>query len=63
MKKTIYDILIKQTITDNRGFQASFEIDAFRRHCLLNGLDDIGLTLQNEAKISEFEQHRSFSFG
>jgi 3-isopropylmalate/(R)-2-methylmalate dehydratase small subunit len=55
--------LENQTVTDNKGFEASFEIDAFRRHCLLNGLDDIGLTLQNEAKISEFEQHRSFSFG
>ncbi len=52
-----------QIITDNQGFQTSFEVDAFRRHCLLNGLDDIGLTLQNETKISEFEQHRSFSFG
>ncbi|PKF51159.1 3-isopropylmalate dehydratase small subunit [Enterovibrio nigricans] len=33
----------------------SFEIDEFRRHCLLNGLDSIGLTLQHEAKISEYE--------
>jgi 3-isopropylmalate/(R)-2-methylmalate dehydratase small subunit len=54
--------LENQTVTDNKGFEASFEIDAFRRHCLLNGLDDIGLTLRNEAKISEFEKHRSFSF-
>lgn len=34
----------------------SFEIDAFRRHCLLNGLDNIGLTLQHEDAISAFEQ-------
>jgi 3-isopropylmalate/(R)-2-methylmalate dehydratase small subunit len=47
--------LENQAVTDNQGFQASFEIDAFRRHCLLNGLDDIGLTLQNEAKITEYE--------
>ncbi len=33
----------------------SFEIDEFRRHCLLNGLDNIGLTLQHEAKIAEYE--------
>ncbi|KQA22825.1 3-isopropylmalate dehydratase small subunit [Vibrio cholerae] len=32
-----------------------FEIDDFRRHCLLNGLDNIGLTLQHEAKIAEYE--------
>jgi 3-isopropylmalate dehydratase small subunit len=32
------------------------EVDGFRRHCLLNGLDDIGLTLQYEEKISEFER-------
>jgi 3-isopropylmalate/(R)-2-methylmalate dehydratase small subunit len=33
----------------------NFEVDPFRKHCLLNGLDDIGLTLQKESKISEFE--------
>ncbi len=37
------------------GKQYSFEIDEFRRHCLLNGLDNIGLTLQHEDKISEYE--------
>ncbi len=47
--------LENRTVTDQQGFQASFEIDEFRRHCLLNGLDDIGLTLQNEAKISQYE--------
>ncbi|VDC06132.1 unnamed protein product [Peniophora sp. CBMAI 1063] len=36
-----------------------FKIDAFRRHCLLNGLDDIALTLQKESLISEFEARRS----
>ncbi len=35
--------------------QYSFEIDEFRRHCLLNGLDNIGLTLQHADKISEYE--------
>jgi 3-isopropylmalate dehydratase small subunit len=33
-----------------------FEIDAFRRHCLLNGLDDIGLTLAREAEIVAYEK-------
>jgi 3-isopropylmalate/(R)-2-methylmalate dehydratase small subunit len=37
------------------GKEYSFEIDEFRRHCLLNGLDNIGLTLQHADKITEFE--------
>lgn len=37
------------------GKQYNFEIDEFRRHCLLNGLDNIGLTLQHEDKIAEYE--------
>ncbi|MEP6900757.1 MAG: 3-isopropylmalate dehydratase small subunit [Actinomycetota bacterium] len=53
-----YELIVdleNQTVTDHQGFQSSFEINEFRRHCLLNGLDDIGLTLQNEAKISQYE--------
>ncbi len=42
------------TVSAN-GKQYSFEIDEFRRHCLLNGLDNIGLTLQHESKIAEYE--------
>ena len=37
----------------------SFDIDPFRRHCLLNGLDDIGLTMQKSDAIEAFEQRRS----
>lgn len=45
-------------VTDEQGLKASFQIDEFTRHCLLHGLDDIGLTLQHEAKIAEYEtQH------
>ena len=44
-----------QTVTDEYGFNIKFEVDPFRRHCLLNGLDDIGLTLEHEAKISAYE--------
>jgi 3-isopropylmalate/(R)-2-methylmalate dehydratase small subunit len=33
-----------------------FEIDAFRKHCMLNGLDDVGLTMVKQDKISGFEQ-------
>ena len=47
-----------QTVSDDTGFTASFEIDAFRKYCLLNGLDDIGLTLRNEPAISRFEARR-----
>ena len=45
-----------QTITGPAGFTASFDVDPFRKHCLLNGLDDIGLTLQNEPDITAFER-------
>jgi 3-isopropylmalate/(R)-2-methylmalate dehydratase small subunit len=48
--------LENQTVTDDHGFHASFEIDEFRRHCMLNGLDDIGLTLLNEEKITAYEK-------
>ena len=40
------------------GFDAEFEIDEFRKHRLLNGLDDIGMTLQNEGDITKFEGSR-----
>src|SRR4030065_746489 len=42
--------LVAQTVTSQAGTTFKFEIDAFRRHCLLNGLDDIGLTLQHVAE-------------
>jgi len=42
-------------VRDDQGFRASFPIDEFVRHCLLNGLDDIGLTLQHEAEIAAYE--------
>lgn len=37
-----------------------FQVDSFRKHCLLNGLDDIGLTMQQEEKIKSFEERRSY---
>lgn len=45
-----------QTVTDDKGFSATFEIDPFRKYCLLNGLDDIGLTLRHEDSLDKFEQ-------
>ena len=50
--------LEKCEVRDDRGFGAKFSMDEFVRHCLLNGLDDIGLTLQHEAEIVAYEaQH------
>jgi 3-isopropylmalate/(R)-2-methylmalate dehydratase small subunit len=48
-----------QIVRDADGFQASFEVEPFRRHCLLKGLDDIELTLQQDAKITAYESTRS----
>jgi len=52
--------LEKQEITGPDGGSISFDVDPFRKHCLLNGLDDIGLTLQHEASIDAYEAaHRN----
>jgi len=48
--------LEKQLVYDREGFEAYFEIDPFRKHCLLNGLDSIGLTMQHEDDIAAFEE-------
>ena len=50
--------LENQTVSDKQGFSLPFEVDPFRRHCLLNGLDDIGLTLQHEPDITAYESKR-----
>jgi len=47
--------LAEQTISDELGFKASFEIDPFRKYCLMEGLDDIGLTLRHEDELKAFE--------
>ncbi len=44
-----------QTVTTSEGQSFSFEVDAFKKHCLLNGLDDIGLTMENVSAIDDFE--------
>ena len=51
--------LEKKTVEDDQGVIAHFEVDEFRRYCLLNGLDDIGLTLKHAAAIDEYERKRS----
>lgn len=52
--------LVNQRINDRSGQRlADFEVEAFRKHCLVNGLDDIGLTMQMEDKIKKFEDRRT----
>ncbi len=48
--------LENQIVSNSAGAQIPFEVDEFRKHCLINGLDDIGLTLQYADKIKSFEQ-------
>ena len=51
-----------QTVTDTQGFSASFTIDPFRRYCLLEGLDDIGLSLRHADELNKFEQQHDAAF-
>ena len=50
--------LINQTIDRPNGAQISFDVDGFRKKCLLQGLDDIGLTMEKSDSIDEYEEHR-----
>jgi 3-isopropylmalate/(R)-2-methylmalate dehydratase small subunit len=50
--------LERQVVEDGQGLSVPFALDEFRRHCLLNGLDDIGLTLQHASDIVTYESHR-----
>lgn len=59
-----YELVIdleNQLVVRPNGQSIAFEIDAFRKHCLLNGLDDIGLTLQNADDIRAYEGRRAES--
>jgi 3-isopropylmalate/(R)-2-methylmalate dehydratase small subunit len=47
--------LASQTVTASDGKTFAFEVDAFKKHCLMNGLDDIGLTLEKAAAIDSYE--------
>jgi 3-isopropylmalate/(R)-2-methylmalate dehydratase small subunit len=51
--------LDKKRITSSDGIAWPFEVDDFRRQCLLSGLDDIGLTLRHQEKIKRFEQQHA----
>ncbi|MBF0340724.1 MAG: 3-isopropylmalate dehydratase small subunit [Magnetococcales bacterium] len=50
--------LAAQTVTTPDGAMYGFEVDPFRKHCLINGLDDIGLTLEHQTAIEAFEAQR-----
>jgi len=47
--------LKEQTVTDDRGFKATFDVDPFRKYCLIEGLDDIGLTLRHAEELDKYE--------
>jgi len=54
--------LEENTVRDDHGFSASFSIDPFRRYCLLEGLDDIGLTLRHADALDTFEKQHDAAF-
>lgn len=54
--------LVDQTVTDSQGFSAHFDIDPFRKYCLINGLDDIGLTLRHESELDAYEARHNKEF-
>jgi 3-isopropylmalate/(R)-2-methylmalate dehydratase small subunit len=53
--------LEQRTVHDEHGFSATFQIDDFTRHCLLEGLDEVGLTLQHESELSSYERSHPVS--
>ena len=57
------DLESQRVWDENEEVVAEFTIEPFRRHCMLNGLDDIGLTLEDEDNISDFESGRSSQGG
>jgi 3-isopropylmalate/(R)-2-methylmalate dehydratase small subunit len=57
-----YELMVdleQQIVCDNLRFSARFEIGEFQRYCLLEGLDDIGLTLRHESEITAYEEKRA----
>jgi len=50
-----------QTVTSSEGVAFKFKVDSFRKHCLMNGLDDIDLTLEKQTSIQNFEQQAAVS--
>ncbi len=60
--KLVVDLAQQTVTTSNGSKQLHFEIDSFRKHCMLNGLDDIGLTLQKADAIHNFEDRHIANF-
>ena len=60
--KLVIDLQAQTVATSNGSIIYSFEIDAFRKHCMINGLDDIGLTLQQADAIHHFEERHIARF-
>ena len=59
---SILDVdLERQQIGRPNGEKISFEVDEFRKHCLLNGLDEIGLTMEKQSKIDTFEKQHQYN--
>ena len=59
---SILDVdLESQQIGRPNGEKISFEVDEFRKHCLLNGLDEIGLTMEKQSKIDTFEKQHQYN--
>jgi 3-isopropylmalate/(R)-2-methylmalate dehydratase small subunit len=56
--RLVVDLESQTVASTNQSLSMHFDIDPFRKYCLLNGLDEIGLTLRHAAKISEFEARR-----
>jgi 3-isopropylmalate/(R)-2-methylmalate dehydratase small subunit len=54
-RKVSIDLENQTVLSGNQSYD--FDIDSFRKHCLMNGLDDIGLTLAKSTEISSFEQN------
>ena len=54
--------LLEETISRSDGSQINFKIDPFKKHCLLEGLDDIGLTLKKSEEIDKFEKKNEKKF-
>ena len=59
---TLQVSLEDNTVRDKDGFEAGFSVDPFRRNCLLEGLDDIGLTLRHASALDRFEQKHNSAF-
>ena len=60
--KLTVDLETCTTHATSTACRSRFEVDDFRRHCLLNGLDDIGLTLEHEDKITAFEKRSASGY-